>query len=161
MEVKISQTPDSIEVAIIGRLDTLTSPELDQALKPIIATSDMLIFECTDLEYVSSSGLRVILFTQKMQSAAGKKFVIRNLNKEVRSVFDLTGFSKIITIEDGVLRGGVGEAITSFLNDNGYNTKVARLGIEDKFIEHGTLEQLHAICGFDKEGIVAKIKELL
>ena len=70
-------------------------------------------------------------------------------------------FSKIITIEDGVLRGGAGEAITSFLNDNGYNTKVARLGIEDKFIEHGTLEQLHAICGFDKEGIVAKIKELL
>ena len=70
-------------------------------------------------------------------------------------------FSKIITIEDGVLRGGVGEAITSFLNDNGYNTKVARLGISDKFIEHGTLEQLHAICGFDKEGIIAKIKELL
>lgn len=70
-------------------------------------------------------------------------------------------FTKIITIEDGVLRGGVGEAITSFLNDNGYNTKVARLGISDKFIEHGTLEQLHAICGFDKEGIIAKIKELL
>ena len=70
-------------------------------------------------------------------------------------------FAKIITIEDGVLRGGVGEAITSFLNDNGYNTKVARLGIGDKFIEHGTLEQLHEICGFDKEGIVAKIKELL
>jgi 1-deoxy-D-xylulose-5-phosphate synthase len=70
-------------------------------------------------------------------------------------------FTKIITIEDGVLRGGVGEAITSFLNDNGYNTKVARLGIGDKFIEHGTLEQLHAICGYDKEGIIAKIKELL
>ena len=99
MEVKISQTPDSIEVAIIGRLDTLTAPELDQTLKPIIATTDLLIFECADLEYVSSSGLRVILFTQKMQSAAGKKFLIRNLNIEVRSVFDLTGFSKIITIE--------------------------------------------------------------
>ena len=70
-------------------------------------------------------------------------------------------FAKIITIEDGVLRGGVGEAITSFLNDNGYNTKVARLGIGDKFIEHGTLEQLHAICGFDKSGIIAKIRELL
>ena len=70
-------------------------------------------------------------------------------------------FHKIITIEDGVLRGGVGEAITSFLNDNGYNTKVARLGIGDKFIEHGTLEQLHAIWGFDKEGIIAKIKEFL
>ena len=70
-------------------------------------------------------------------------------------------FSKVITIEDGAIRGGVGEAITSFLNDNGYNTKVARLGIGDKFIEHGTLEQLHAICGFDKNGIIAKIKELL
>ena len=70
-------------------------------------------------------------------------------------------FKRVITIEDGVLRGGVGEAITSFLNDNGYNTKVARLGIGDKFIEHGTLEQLHAICGYDKEGIIAKIKELL
>ncbi len=70
-------------------------------------------------------------------------------------------FSKIITIEDGILRGGVGEAITSFLNENGYSTTVRRLGIEDKFIEHGTLEQLHAICGFDKEGIECAIKELL
>ena len=50
MEVKISQTPESIEVAIIGRLDTLTAPELDQTLKPIIATTDLLIFECADLE---------------------------------------------------------------------------------------------------------------
>ena len=69
-------------------------------------------------------------------------------------------FSKVITIEDGVLRGGVGEAVVSFLNANGYNTKVTKLGIEDNFIEHGTLEQLHAICGFDIAGIENKIKEL-
>ena len=69
-------------------------------------------------------------------------------------------FSKVITIEDGVLRGGVGEAVVSFLNANGYSTKVTKLGIEDNFIEHGTLEQLHAICGFDIAGIENKIKEL-
>ncbi len=68
-------------------------------------------------------------------------------------------FSKVITIEDGVLRGGIGEAITSFLNENGYTTKVIKLGIGDSFIEHGTLGQLHAICGFDVSGIERTIKE--
>lgn len=70
-------------------------------------------------------------------------------------------FSKVITIEDGVLRGGVGEAVTSFMNENGYATRVTKLGIEDRFIEHGTLEQLHAICGYDVAGIERKIKELI
>ena len=70
-------------------------------------------------------------------------------------------FNKVITIEDGVMRGGVGEAVTSFLNENGYTTKIEKLGIGDNFIEHGTLEQLHAICGFDVAGIATKIKEML
>ncbi len=70
-------------------------------------------------------------------------------------------FNKVITIEDGVLRGGVGEAVTSFFNENGYTTKIEKLGIGDNFIEHGTLEQLHAICGFDVAGIATKIKEML
>lgn len=70
-------------------------------------------------------------------------------------------FSKVITIEDGVLRGGVGEAVTSFMNENGYATRMTKLGIEDRFIEHGTLEQLHAICGYDVAGIERKIKELI
>lgn len=70
-------------------------------------------------------------------------------------------FSKIITIEDGVLRGGVGEAVTSFLSEKGYNSKVTKLGISDEFIEHGTLEQLHAICGYDVAGIEQTIKEII
>ena len=70
-------------------------------------------------------------------------------------------FSKIITVEDGILRGGVGEAVASFLNENGYKTNVIKLGIADTFIEHGTLEQLHAMCGIDSAGIEQAITEAL
>jgi 1-deoxy-D-xylulose-5-phosphate synthase len=70
-------------------------------------------------------------------------------------------FSKIITVEDGVLRGGVGEAVASFLNENGYKTNVVKLGIADTFIEHGTLEQLHAMCGINSAGIEQAITEAL
>ena len=70
-------------------------------------------------------------------------------------------FSKIITVEDGILRGGVGEAVASFLNENGYKTNVVKLGIADTFIEHGTLEQLHAMCGIDSVGIEQAITEAL
>ena len=70
-------------------------------------------------------------------------------------------FSKVITVEDGVLRGGVGEAVASFLNENGYKTNVVKLGIADTFIEHGTLEQLHAMCGIDSAGIEQTITEAL
>ena len=70
-------------------------------------------------------------------------------------------FSKVITVEDGVLRGGVGEAVASFLNENGYKTNVIKLGIADTFIEHGTLEQLHAMCGINSAGIEQAITEAL
>ena len=70
-------------------------------------------------------------------------------------------FKGVITIENGALRGGVGEAIVSFLNENGYDTKVTKLGIDDNFIEHGTLEELHAICGFDTKSIEQTIKDIL
>ncbi len=70
-------------------------------------------------------------------------------------------FRHIITVEDGALRGGVGEAITSFLNENGYDAKVTKLGIDDNFIEHGTLDELHHICGFDAKGIAQTIKDIL
>ncbi len=70
-------------------------------------------------------------------------------------------FDKVITIEDGVLRGGVGEAVVKFMNDNGYNSHIRCLGIDDKFIEHGTPAELYALCGYDATSIVNAIKELL
>ena len=70
-------------------------------------------------------------------------------------------YDKVITIEDGILRGGVGEAVTKFLHDNDFSGKVTSLGIEDKFIEHGTPAELYSICGYDAEGIERTIKQML
>ncbi len=70
-------------------------------------------------------------------------------------------FDKIITIEDGMLKGGFGSAIIEFMSDHGYSSQVKRLGIPDFFIEQGTQEELIAECGFDKDGIISAAKELL
>ena len=62
-------------------------------------------------------------------------------------------FSRIVTVEDGVLKGGMGSAILEFMSDNGYSPTVKRLGIPDRFIQHGPVEDLRAICGIDKTHI--------
>jgi 1-deoxy-D-xylulose-5-phosphate synthase len=82
------------------------------------------------------------------------------LDKEVlHSVFK--NFKYIITVEDGVLKGGFGSAVIEFMSDNGYNSEVRRLGIPDYFVEHGTQEELIKECGFDAEGIELAIREVL
>ena len=63
-------------------------------------------------------------------------------------------FRRVITVEDGCLRGGVGEAVTVFFASRGYDVQVTRLGIGDQWIEHGTPAQLKALCGYDEEGIL-------
>jgi 1-deoxy-D-xylulose-5-phosphate synthase len=70
-------------------------------------------------------------------------------------------FDKIITVEDGTVIGGMGSAVIEFMADHGYHAKVVRLGIPDKYIHHGTAEELHAECGFDVKGIAAKAVELV
>ena len=68
-------------------------------------------------------------------------------------------FKHIITIEDGVRNGGLGSAVTEWLQDNGYNTRVTRMGLPDAFVEHGTVLEEHRIAGIDIESIKKKIKE--
>ena len=100
MDVNIFKQNDEIVVTIVGRIDTVTSPQLEKSIQPYLAEIGLtLIFECEKLDYVSSSGLRVILMAHKQISAKGGKFILRNLTPEVRSVIDLTGFSRIINIE--------------------------------------------------------------
>lgn len=70
-------------------------------------------------------------------------------------------FSRIITVEDGVLKGGFGSAIIEFMSDNGYNADIRRLGIPDYFVEHGTQDELYRECGYDAEGIEIAIREIL
>lgn len=65
----------------------------------------------------------------------------------------------IVTVEDGCLPGGFGSAVLEWLNDNGYNTKVIRLGIPDRFVDHGSQQQLYKECGFDTDGIYLAIKK--
>lgn len=68
-------------------------------------------------------------------------------------------FEKVITVEDGCLMGGIGSAILEFAADHGYKASIKRLGIPDKFVEHGSQLELHKECGFDPEGIaLAAIK---
>ena len=70
-------------------------------------------------------------------------------------------FKHIITVEDGVLKGGFGSAVIEFMSDNGYNSEVRRLGIPDYFVEQGTQDELQSECGFDAEGIEIAIREIL
>ena len=60
---------------------------------------------------------------------------------------------QIVTIEDGVLKGGMGSAIREFMADNRYTPTVRRIGLPDKFVEHGPVKDLHRLCGMDEEGI--------
>ena len=62
-------------------------------------------------------------------------------------------YERIVTVEDGVRNGGLGSAVMEWLNDNGYLKPVTRLGLPDKFVEHGTIEELREIVGLDKESI--------
>ena len=100
MEVKILEQNDEKVVVIEGRVDTVTAPDLEMKVSPIWAISAIkLVFDCEKLEYLSSSGLRIILSAHKQVTAKGGKFILRNLSRDVRSVIDLTGFSRILIIE--------------------------------------------------------------
>ena len=99
MEITILQENDTVTVNIEGRLDTVTAPELENAVKPNIGKSAVMVFNCENIQYVSSAGLRVVLSTYKLVAAAGGRFIVKNLNPEVKSVFDLTGFSRVLEIQ--------------------------------------------------------------
>ena len=100
MNVEITQTDNQVTVTLEGRLDTVTSSEFEKKLTPYLSMQAVeLIMDCGAMEYISSAGLRVVLMAHKSITAKGGRFIVRNLSKEVRSVFDMTGFSRILTIE--------------------------------------------------------------
>lgn len=72
-----------------------------------------------------------------------------------------TKFKKVITIENGSIQGGMGSAVLEFMADNNYQAEVKRLGIPDKFIEHGTQDELYNECFFDAEAIITTVKSLV
>ena len=100
MKIDITQNNNSVIVAVAGRLDTTTAPEFEQEIKSFFSAQGLeLVMDCSAMEYISSAGLRVVLVAHRAITANGGRFIVRNLTGAVRSVFDLTGFSRILTIE--------------------------------------------------------------
>ena len=83
---------------VVGRLDTTTAPELEATIDGCVAGIKELVLDCSELEYVSSAGLRVILKAQKLMNAQGA-MKLTHVNETIMEVFDITGFADILTIE--------------------------------------------------------------
>ena len=96
IEKKINN--DAVTLIVSGRLDTQTAPELEKELDSILSGLKELTFDMTNLEYVSSAGLRVILKAQKAMNAQGS-MKLTGVNDSIMEVFDITGFLDILTIE--------------------------------------------------------------
>lgn len=88
----------TLNIALEGRLDTTTAPQLEAELKQSVADNAELDLDFAKLEYISSAGLRVLLAAQKVMNKQGK-MVIRNVNDVIAEVFEVTGFADILTIE--------------------------------------------------------------
>ena len=89
---------EAITLIVSGRLDTQTAPELENELDAVLPGLKELTFDMTNLEYVSSAGLRVILKAQKAMNAQGS-MKLTGVNDSIMEVFDITGFLDILTIE--------------------------------------------------------------
>ena len=98
MEATLNKEGTKLAVAISGRLDTLTSPDLEKQVEPALEGITELILDLKDLEYISSAGLRVLLgMAQTMEKQGDMK--VTNPNEAVMDVFSVTGFDDILTIE--------------------------------------------------------------
>lgn len=89
---------NELSVILEGRLDTTTAPQLESEIKESLDGVESLIMDMTKLEYISSAGLRVLLSAQKVMNKQGS-MVVRNATEEVKEIFEVTGFSDILTIE--------------------------------------------------------------
>lgn len=98
MEIAKTAAGSALTIALAGRLDTTTAPQLEEELKASITGVTELVFDFSKLEYISSAGLRVLLSAQKTMNAQGK-MVVKNVNETIAEVFDITGFADILTIE--------------------------------------------------------------
>ena len=95
--MEITKTQDGLSLK--GRLDTITSPKLQEVLQEILTSDEKTELDFAGVDYVSSAGLRVLLQGQKTAQAMEKSMVLKNISPEVMEVFDVTGFSGILTIQ--------------------------------------------------------------
>ena len=97
MNIKQSKENKKVVVAVEGRIDTNTAPELLDHLKEAMVGIEELVLDLKKVDYISSAGLRVILFAQKTMNSQGSMSVT-HVNSDIMEVFELTGFTDILTI---------------------------------------------------------------
>jgi anti-anti-sigma factor len=99
METIINNESGKTLVVLKGRIDTTNADQFQQDIAPLMEGEHPDIeIDCSEMTYTSSQGLRIFLLLQKSVNARGGKMVLRNMNPQVKEVFDITGFSNIITI---------------------------------------------------------------
>ena len=94
---KTQRAPDRV-ISLDGRRDTASAPQLEAVLKTSLEGIDKLTLDFSGLSYLSSAGLRVVLLAQKYMSKHGK-MIVKNVNETIMDVFEVTGFTDILTIE--------------------------------------------------------------
>ena len=100
MTVNIENKDQMLVAHLSGRLDTAVSQEVSQELQPLVDHSDRtLILDCKELEYISSSGLRIFLTIRKAAAAKGGRVIVRDISTEIRQVFMMTGFLNLFEVE--------------------------------------------------------------
>ena len=98
MDIKIERNDKELIVALDGRLDTLSAPELEDRLETELDDTERLIFDMSGLRYISSAGLRVLLSSMKAMEEQGS-MTVRNVSSEVMDIFEVTGFADMLDIE--------------------------------------------------------------
>ena len=98
MTIQQIKNEKTLTVALEGRLDTMTAPELEATLKTALEGVEELTFDFEKLDYISSAGLRVLLAAQKTMNRQGS-MKVKNANEIILEIFEVTGFSDILTIE--------------------------------------------------------------
>lgn len=100
MITTIQETDERFMVVLSGELDTAASEETAQALQPLLESKGKeIILDCTELEYISSSGLRLLLGILKQAGSVDSRVVLKNVNEVIRDVLEISGFISIFEIE--------------------------------------------------------------
>lgn len=99
MKISKSINDSVLNISIEGRLDTITAPELESEISGVFDGISQVNLDFAALEYISSAGLRIVLGMQKQMNKQGGAMTVRNVNEEIMEIFDVTGFSDILTIE--------------------------------------------------------------
>ena len=100
MEVKIVRENGEVVARLIGRLDTPASMEIAPEMNALAdEAAGTIVLDCTELSYISSSGLRIFITLRKAAAAKGGRIIVRNISNEIRSVFMMTGFLNLFEIQ--------------------------------------------------------------